>query len=292
MTEHLIDAHHHLWDLQAVHYPWLMAKGEVRFFGDPAPIQRNYLIDEFRKDAESNGFGASVHIQVGAESAWEEALWVDHVSKANPDWPLVQVAFCDLTDPNRKTQLDRLQTLGSLRGIRQIVGRAPGEDAASGTNALLENPEFLSGLKSLATRGLSFDLQLLPELIAPMATLLQQVPNLKVALCHAGSPYDRSATGIRYWSEQLKMLSNLPRVVCKLSGLSMFDHHWKTEDFRPLVETCLELFTADRCLFGSNFPVDSLSSDYRRLVQAYRELISASEHQAIFGGNAKNFYRL
>ncbi|NNE81672.1 MAG: amidohydrolase, partial [Silicimonas sp.] len=60
-----IDAHHHLWDLDAVSYPWLMARGVPRFFGDPAPIQRNYLIEEFRFDAK--GFEASVHIQVGAE---------------------------------------------------------------------------------------------------------------------------------------------------------------------------------------------------------------------------------
>ena len=56
-----IDAHHHLWDLEAVHYPWLMAKGEVRFFGDPAPIQRNYLLDEFRQDASQHGISGSVH---------------------------------------------------------------------------------------------------------------------------------------------------------------------------------------------------------------------------------------
>jgi predicted TIM-barrel fold metal-dependent hydrolase len=47
----MIDAHHHLWDLSAVYYPWLMARGVERFFGDPAPIQRDYLINEFRSEA-------------------------------------------------------------------------------------------------------------------------------------------------------------------------------------------------------------------------------------------------
>ena len=46
-----IDAHHHLWDLKAIDYPWLNAKGVKRFFGDPEPIQRNYLLDEYRRDA-------------------------------------------------------------------------------------------------------------------------------------------------------------------------------------------------------------------------------------------------
>ena len=35
-----LDAHHHLWDLSAVSYPWLEARGVRRFFGDPTPIQR------------------------------------------------------------------------------------------------------------------------------------------------------------------------------------------------------------------------------------------------------------
>ena len=60
----LIDAHHHLWDLDAVDYPWLNAKGVYRFFGDPTPIQRNYLLGEFRKEASEQGIRASVHIQV------------------------------------------------------------------------------------------------------------------------------------------------------------------------------------------------------------------------------------
>ena len=93
----MIDSHHHLWDLKAVEYPWLNAKGVKRFFGDPTPIQRNYLIDEFRPDAQKNGFGSSVHIQVGAKDGLAEAKWVQSISDANPDWPMVQVVFCDLT---------------------------------------------------------------------------------------------------------------------------------------------------------------------------------------------------
>jgi len=61
----IIDAHHHLWDLDACHYPWLMERGVIRFFGDPAPIQRNYLASELRADAANYELAGSVHIQVG-----------------------------------------------------------------------------------------------------------------------------------------------------------------------------------------------------------------------------------
>lgn len=288
----IVDAHHHLWDLQAVHYPWLMETGARRFFGDPAPIQRDYLIGEFRQDAEAQGVCASVHIQVGAADGWQEAQWVDSVARANPDWPMAQVVFCDLTAPNRNAQLDRFQSLSSVRGVRQIVGRAPGEDALTGTNTLLDDPRFQDGLTELGRRGLSFDLQLLPELMEKTAAVLAQAPDMKVALCHAGSPHDRSRAGIAAWAGTLRQLSALPNVTCKLSGLGMFEHNWTQESIRPLVDTCLEQFGPERCMFGSNFPVDSLFSGYAALAEAYRALVPAKQQALVFGRTAARFYGL
>ncbi len=285
-----IDAHHHLWDLDAVAYPWLMARGEARFFGDPTPIQRDYLLAEHRRNA--SGFGASVHIQVGAADPRAEARWVQSVADANPDWPLVQVVFCDLTAPDLGAELDHYQTLTTLRGVRQIVGRAPGEDAATGTQALLDDPRFAEGLRELARRGLSFDLQLIPELYEGMARVLDQAPDTQIALCHAGSPHDRSPEGLAAWAEALPLLSGRPNVACKLSGLGMFDHGWTPATIRPIVETCLAQFTPERCMFGSNFPVDSLYSDFATLTAAYDALLPEAAKPAVFHDTAAAFYRL
>lgn len=286
-----IDAHHHLWDLNAVEYPWLMEKGAVRFFGDPTPIQRDYLLPEYRADASAQGFSASVHIQVGAADPWAEAQWVQSVANQYPDWSLVQVVFCDLTANDLEYQLDRFQSLPSVRGVRQIVGRAPGEDAKTGTNSLLENPDFQTGLKTLGERGLSFDLQLLPELMEQTAEVLSQTPKTSVALCHAGSPHDRSDKGLSHWEKALGSLSTLPHVHCKLSGLGMFDHNWSAESVAPIVSTCLSQFGADRCMFGSNFPVDSLSSTYPELVLRLKDLIPAAKRNSVFRDTAIKFYR-
>ncbi len=286
-----IDAHHHLWDLNAVEYPWLMEKGAVRFFGDPTTIQRDYLLPEYRADASAQGFSASVHIQVGAADPWAEAQWVQSVADQYPDWPLVQVVFCDLTANDLEYQLDRFQSLPSVRGVRQIVGRAPGEDAKTGTNKLLENPDFRNGLVAVGERGLSFDLQLLPELMEQTSEVLSRAPGTPVALCHAGSPHDRSADGLSSWQDALSSLSKLPQVYCKLSGLGMFDHNWSAQSVAPIVSTCLSQFGADRCMFGSNFLVDSLSSTYLELVSRLQELISDQHQNSVFHDTAKRFYR-
>ena len=74
---------------------------------------------------------------------------------------------------------------------------------------LLENPNFLKGLNEISERGLTFDLQLIPEFMEIIAPILKKVPNLNVVLCHAGSPYNRTLAGLSDWSERLKDLSNL-----------------------------------------------------------------------------------
>ena len=285
-----IDSHHHLWDLKDVHYPWLMEFGKPRFFGDPTPIQRDYLLAEHRAISHNHGFVASVHIQVGAEDGLAEARWVDQVAHANPEWPMVQVAFCDLTAPDRDVQLDQFQALPSVVGVRQIVGRSPDEDAKNGTNALIADPEFKAGLHSLASRGLSFDLQLIPELMKPMGKVLEQVPDLQVALCHAGSPYDRSSDGIAKWAAGLAQLSALQNVSCKLSGLGMFDHDWNAGTVRPIADVVMKQFGSDRVMFGSNFPVCSLSSSFDELMERHMAIVPEEHHKAVFHDNAARFY--
>ena len=285
-----IDSHHHLWDLKDVHYPWLMEFGKPRFFGDPTPIQRDYLLAEHRAISHNHGFVASVHIQVGAEDGLAEARWVDQVAHANPEWPMVQVAFCDLTAPDRDVQLDQFQALPSVVGVRQIVGRSPDEDAKNGTNALIADPEFKAGLHSLASRGLSFDLQLIPELMKPMGKVLEQVPDLQVALCHAGSPYDRSSDGIAKWAAGLAQLSALQNVSCKLSGLGMFDHDWNAGTVRPIADVVMKQFGPDRVMFGSNFPVCSLSSSFDELMERHMAIVPEEHHKAVFHDNAARFY--
>ena len=287
-----IDAHHHLWDLERVDYPWLMARGQERFFGDPSPIQRNYPVSEFRAGAEAFGFAASVHIQVGASDAKAEADWVQSVADDNPMWPAAQVAFCDLASECAKADLESLSKLPTVRGIRQIVGRSAKEDSATGTNRLLEDPNFETGLRKAAGLGLSFDLQLIPELMHRSAELFARVEDLPVALCHCGSPGDWSASGLRSWERSLRGIAALPQFHCKLSGLGMFRAGWTTEDIRPIVESCLEHFGPERCMFGSNFPVDSLRSSYGAIISAYEDIVPPDDHDAVFGGNAAQFYRI
>ncbi len=292
----VIDAHHHLWDLQACRYPWLMARGVKRFFGDPTPIQKNYLVADLRADAVGVELVASVHVQVGTADGDElrETEWLEQTA-ARDGLPSAIVAFCDLSRDDAAARIDAQRAYPSVRGVRQIVGRSDAEDAQTGSGLLLDDPGWRDGLALLADAGLSFDLQLVPAQIERAADVFERVDGLRVALCHCGSPWDQTPAGIRAWRAGLERLSELPGMHCKLSGLGMFDHSWTVDSVRPIVEACIEVFGVRRCMFGSNFPVDRLHATYAKVIGAIDKItsgLSVKDRERLFVGTAADFYRL
>lgn len=288
----IIDGHHHLWDLAAVPYPWLAARGVRRFFGDPTPIQRDYLAADFRADHDGLAVVGSVHVQVGAAPGAEvaETAWLArHAGETG--LPTAIVAYADLTAPDLAAVLDAHGRAAptQLRGVRQIVSRHPSEDAGPD---LLASPAFADGLKRLADRGLSFDLQLSAPLLARAADVFAAAPDLKVALCHAGSPWDRSASGLAAWRDGLARFAALPQAVAKLSGLGMTDPHWSPASLAPVVAAVLAAFGPERVLWGSNFPVDKLYRSYRALFEAVSGCVPEAARSAVFADTAARFYRL
>lgn len=292
----IIDAHHHLWDLSHCHYPWLMERGERRFFGNPEPIQKNYLTADFTADHGDLPIVKSVHIQVGVQEkdAIKETLWLQNVADKS-GFPHAIVAFSDLTSPDLEAQLDAHGRAANLRGIRQIVGRSAEEDAKTSTSALLSDPPFAAGLKLLAKRKLSFDLQLTPPLMDAAARLFCSIPETPLALCHCGSPSDFSVEGIEQWQSGLKAFANHENMICKISGFGMFDHDWTVDTIRDHVLRVIDIFGPNRIAFGSNFPVDKLYASYGDVMGAYLKItegFSDGERQAMFHDNAANFYRI
>ena len=292
----IIDAHHHLWDLKECHHTWLMETGKTRFFGDPAPIQKNYHVDEFKADFAGLPVVKSVHIQVGVEehTSTEETQWLQSCAD-QADYPHAIVAFCDLTNDNAQSEMDTHQSFENVRGVRQIVGRDAAEDARNGTNALLEDKWFKEGLESLVKRKLSFDLQLTPPLLSAAAKLFKSVEDVPLALCHGGSPQDHSAQGIAAWERGLRDMAEHENMICKLSGFVMFDHDWTIDSLRGKVLRAIDVFGPSRIAFGSNFPVDKLHGSYSDIMGAYMKItegFSESERDAMFHDTAQNFYRI
>jgi predicted TIM-barrel fold metal-dependent hydrolase len=299
-----VDAHHHLWDLGHCHYPWLMAHGVKRFFGDPAPIQKNYLVNDLVSESRDWRPAKSVHIQVGAQESdsLKESQWLQHVSDSASSrsslassLPNAIVAFVDLAAADAKSRIDMQAATANVRGVRQIVGRHPDEDRQTGSNSLIGDPAWTTGLRHLACMGMSFDLQLTPPQYDDVWSVFSALPELQVALCHCGSPWDQSPDGLEYWRHGMQRFAKLPNVHCKISGLGMFNHDWSIETIQPLVLDTIEIFGTQRVMFGSNFPVDKLYGSYGQIWNAYDEItsgFSTTERASLFRNNAELFYRI
>ncbi len=275
-----------------------MASGVRRFFGDPTPIQHNYLVNDFLEDIGDLPVTKSVHIQVGADSSESiaETLWLQSEAKRGPlGIPNAIVAFCDLGAVGAAEILDAHAESGNLRGVRQIVGRSPDEKSNSEVGPLLANPLWRRNLASLPSRQLSFDLQLIPAQLPAAAAIFAEMPDLKVALCHCGSPHDQSEDGLASWRKGLARLAELPNVYCKLSGFCMFEQNWDAERVRKTALTAIDIFGVDRCMFGSNFPVEKLYVSYKTLYSSYLDIaaeFSESEQQNLLAHTARRFYRI
>ena len=143
---------------------------------------------------------------------------------------------------------------------------------------------------------LSFDLQAPPSMMSAAARLAKDFPGTQIALTHLGLPLDRSVAGLRAWDRGMEQLAECANVSVKISGLPMCDWNWTPASLRPLVRRTLQLFGAERCMIGSNFPVDSLhASSYAALIAAYRGCLSdlsEREVHSVMHGTAERVYRI
>lgn len=294
----IVDAHHHLWDLGVNDYPWLMRRGERRFFGDPTPIQKNYQLADFRADIGALPVHRSVHIQVGVADAAAvgETRWLQAVADGDHVYgmPNAIVAYADLSSADFATQVVAHRENKNLRGIRQIVGRHSSEDLRNGSGRLLNDATWRKNLRRLAAMDLSFDLQLIPSQLAAAHAVFADCPELPVAICHAGSPGAEPAA-FDVWRAGMQLWGSLPRAYCKFSGFGMFDPAWSAQRVKSHFDVLLEAFGPARLMFGSNYPVEKLAKPYAEVWGEYADLcaqLSKDERCALCATNAERFYRL
>ena len=181
-------------------------------------------------------------------------------------------------------------------------------------SGLYESKSFREGYAQLAKYGLSFDAWLLEPQLPELIALAGAFPETPVILDHVGTPlgiasYEgRREQRFGIWRDNLRKLAALPNVSVKLGGLAMpfcnFPSFMQTPsapssqlaaEWKPYVETCIECFGPQRCMFESNFPVDLGSCTYPVLWNAFKVLAthySAAEKSALFSGTARNVYRL
>jgi len=207
---------------------------------------------------------------------------------------------------------------GRFRGIRNSASFDDDKSVLGPLNrvdaGLYREAKFREGFRHLAPLGLTFDAWLLEPQLGDVIDLARAFPDQTIILDHVGTPLGRGAyegkLSERYegWRDKIFELAKSPKVVVKLGGLAMAFCNFPSflteprapstqlaAEWGPYIETCIEAFGPERCMFESNFPVDMGACDYPTLWNAFKRIAkgySAEEKTALFSGTATRTYRL
>jgi L-fuconolactonase len=278
----IVDAHHHLWDLQVRDQDWISG-------AELAPLRHNFLLGDYQALARAHGVTASVVVQtVTVPGETPELLALAGAS----DLVAGVVGWADLTEPGIA---DRIAELAAMPGGAKLVGLRH-QVQSEPDPQWLGRADVRRGLAAVAAAGLAYDLVVTAGQLEPAARAAADLPDLVFVVDHLGKP-PVAAGRTQPWARDLRRLAALPNTVAKLSGLvTEADWHgWTVADLRPYADVALDAFGPDRLMFGSDWPVCTLAASYGGVLEAARELagqLSEAERAAVFAGTATSTYGL
>lgn len=296
MTTGIVDAHHHIWrkdDLE-----WLAGPMVPRIFGPYEPIRRDYPIAEYIADVTPFGIEKSVYVQTNwpLEQSIDEVRWVQEVAD-QAGWPHAIVGSANLMDDGCVAVFAEQARISPLmRGTRlQLHWHENPAYRFAPVPDRMNDPVFRRNLARIEDLGWLFELQVFSGQMRDAARLAADFPGIPFVLIHAGMlesnwPGDRAN-----WLEGMTLLAEQPNVHVKLSGLGTFSHRVDPEFIAGVVRDCVALFGSERCMFGSNFPVEKIWTDFATLWQAYDAALaeySARDRDNILRDTATRVYRL
>jgi L-fuconolactonase len=272
-----VDAHHHV---------WTMARGDYHWMSPELPIARDYGLDDLRPLL--GDITATIMVQA-ADSEAETAFMLE-VARGSAGLVQGVVGWTDLASPGAPARIAEL-AIPERAGDPLLKGLRPMLQDIEDTGWILL-PAVQPALAAMARHGLRFDALLKPRHLPLIGELARRHPDLAVVIDHAAKP-DIANGSFRPWAGHMARLARDTSWCCKLSGLvTEARADWQVDDLRPYVDHLLATFGPSRLMWGSDWPVVTLASNYRRWREAAIALLPPDTHDAVFGATAARFYGL
>jgi len=275
----VIDAHQHFWRLARGGYAWLTP--------DIGVLYRDFEPADLAPLLARNDVTASVVVQAAANEA--ETHFLFELAREHAFIKGV-VGWTEFDAPDVARRIAALVAAGAgkLKGLRPMI-----QDIADG--GWVARPRLDAAFAAMIDHGLVFDALVKPRHFGALLSRLQRQPQLRCVIDHAGKP-DIAHDGFDAWARSLERLARETGACCKLSGLLTEAAPGATAaDLAPYVEHVFACFGAERVLWGSDWPVLDLASDYGAWFAMARNLVASCAtgfETQIFGANAVSLYRL
>lgn len=274
----MIDSHHHLWRYTKEDYPWIPAG---------SPLAQDQLIPELESVTTEAGVTGTVVVQ--ARQIIEES---DFLLSLADETDLINavVGWVPLIDENVSEELARLSLHPKFKAVRHVLQEEPDE--------YFLRDDFHLGLSQLQSYGLNYDLLIFQRQLPAAIQLVDRQPDLPIVLNHLAKPEARNGRIEPAWREGMKELAKRSNLIgVKFSALltEFPEGEGDAETVAAYFHETLEIFGADKVMFGTDWPVCLLRTSYKDWADTIRELttsLSQSERSAILSGNAKRCYSI
>lgn len=293
----IVDTHQHLWDLERLRLPWLEGASKI--------LRQNYRPAEYRLAIRGTGIARAVYMEVDVDPKQHmaEADYVASLCRDKDGRPTVAAVVGGRPDSKDFPAYVKglLKLRPHVKGVRQVL------HAAAAKPGMCLADDFVRGIRLLGEQGLSFDLCMRPGELADGIRLTERCPDTRFILDHCGNAdpkvfrkkrpeKEKPSHDAEAWRRDLERFAKRPNVMCKISGIvARAPEGWTADDLAPIVNHCLDVFGANRVMFGGDWPVCLERATLRQWLEALRSIIARrplADRTKLWSENATKFYGL
>jgi predicted TIM-barrel fold metal-dependent hydrolase len=286
----LVDAHVHFFDLDNDHglrWSWLEEHSGVGHVPDTSSIaaRRFTPVELFAEGHRLVALSQCVHVQAatGTSDGLAETRWLQTLRDRHGA-PHAAIAHVELDRDDHQQTLDAQAAYTWVRGVRD-----------PGKTHLLRDAAYAQRVAKLVDRRLLFEVLCSARRYDDLAWLAERAPDTQIVLEHIGLAVPPSSPDFTHWRAELTALARVPNIWLKLSGLGLVDRAWSMDDATRLAEVALGAFGIERCVIGSNWPMDRVASSYPDAIHAITAGslgLDPADRAALLSGNARALYDL
>lgn len=272
-----IDSHQHFWKLSRGDYNWLTP--------DLKTLYHDFMPHQLLGELNKHQIDKTILVQ--AADSIDETYYMFDLMKEN-EFIAGVVGWLDFEAEDFKEQLLKMMQVEGFVGIRPMIQDIP-DDRWVLRKKVIENIKIMHELQ------VPLDVLIYPRHLEVINELLKEIPDLKCVIDHLAKPQIKD-DAYDNWSKGIANLSYYPNVYCKISGvITEADHkHWTVEKCRKYIKHCVNIFTEDRIMFGSDWPVCLLAGSYSDVYDTanvvIKDMLSDKGLEKFYGQNAEDFY--
>jgi L-fuconolactonase len=272
----MIDSHHHLWRYSKEDYPWIP---------EGSPLAQDQLVPELAAVTSESGVTGTVVVQ--ARQVLEESDFLLSLADRS-DRIMAVVGWVPLIDENVSEHLARLSPHPKFTAVRHVLQEEPDE--------YFLRDDFHRGLSLLPSFGLNYDLLIFQRQLPVAIQFVDRQPDLPIVLNHIAKPEARNGRIESGWRDGMKELAKRDNLIgVKFSGLltEFPEGEGDAETVAAYFQETLEIFGAEKVMFGTDWPVCLLRTSYGDWADTVRVLadgLSETDKRSVLEGNAARCY--